>query len=247
MNTCILDGAKISNAKEKLYNDKLLVTQKLSELKIGLATLNKEYKSLKEKEEDNSTDNFEQLISKLKEENNSKKETLVELNKKTKTYDELKNIFSFDGVRKSVIKNAIIPINKHLSYFLEKLDSEYNAKLDENFDAKIIELGILDIDPETLSKGEDKKINIAIALSYLKLILELKKTNIMFLDEIFDGVDVENINLTLNLLREIALEHKINIIIVNHGMEQIVDTSVFDTIIRTKKDIFSNLEIIDNK
>ena len=41
-----------------------------------------------------------------------------------------------------------------------------------------------------------------------------------------------------------AKEHKINIIIVNHGMEQIVDVSIFDKIIKVKKDIFSNIEII---
>ena len=77
------------------------------------------------------------------------------------------------------------------------------------------------------------------------MVLELKHSNIMFLDEIFDGVDVNNINLTLNVLRDIAIEHKINIIIVNHGMEQIVDVSIFDKIIKVKKDIFSNIEIID--
>ena len=156
-------------------------------------------------------------------------------------------MFSVDGIRKSMIKNTLIPINEYLSDFIIKMKSEYSAKLNDNFDASIMELNVLEIDPETLSKGEDKKINIAIALSYLKLVLKMKHSNIMFLDEIFDGVDVENINLTLKVLKEIALEHKINIIIVHHSMEQIVDVSIFNKIIKTKKDIFSDIEVIDNK
>ncbi|NPV12948.1 MAG: AAA family ATPase [Ignavibacteria bacterium] len=243
---CILEDTKIRNTFDSIYNKKNDVQNKLTELKTELALLNKEYKNLKNQSEDNTTENLETKINILKETNKQKSELLKSLNKKSEIYEELKKMFSVDGVRKSMIKNALIPINKYLNNYLTKLNSEYHAQLNENFDANIFELGILNIDPETLSKGEDKKINIAIALSYLNLVLELKQSNIMFLDEIFDGVDVNNINLTLNVLREIALEHKINIIIVNHGMEQIVDLSIFDKIIRTSKDIFSNVEIIDN-
>lgn len=241
---CVLEDAKIRNAIDTIYNQKLEVQNKLLELKTELSLLNKEYKLLKEQNQENLAEELEIKVKHLIEINNQKQKLLESLNKKSKIYDELKKIFSIDGIRKSIIKNALIPINEYLKDYLKKLNSEYNAQLDENFDAKILELGILDIDPETLSKGEDKKINIAIALSYLNLILELKKSNIMFLDEIFDGVDVNNISLTLNVLRKIALKHKINIIIVNHGMEQIVDTSIFDKIIRTTKDIFSDIEII---
>jgi len=241
---CILEDTKIRNATDSLYNKKLELQNKLTELQTELSILNKEYKALKDQPIDNTTENLENKIAILKETNKQKSEILTSLSKKSETYEELKKIFSIEGVRKSIISNALIPINEYLSDYLTKLNSEYNAKLNENFDATIMELGVLEIDPETLSKGEDKKINIAIALSYLNLVLELKRSNIMFLDEIFDGVDVDNINLTLKVLRDIAIEHKMNIIIVNHGMEQIVDINIFDKIIRTKKDIFSDIEVI---
>ena len=243
LNRCLLEDAKIRNVNETIYKNKTAFQTSLSELKIELGSLNNEYKLLKSEMEDDSLSTIEEKINSLKDTNIQKKKILDDLNIKSKHYDELKKLFSIEGVRKSMIKNALIPINKHLNTFLTKLNSEYDAKLNENFDATIYELGILEIDPETLSKGEDKKINIAIALSYLKLILELKHSNIMFLDEIFDGIDVGNINITLKVLKEIALEHKINIIIVNHGMEQITDISIFNKIIHTDKDIFSNIEI----
>lgn len=244
LDRCILEDTKIRNAFDSIYNKKSETQNKLSELRTELSILHNEYTNLKEHAQDNTTENLETKINILKETNRQKNELLQTLNKKSQTYEELKKIFS-DDVRKSMIKNALIPINKYLNVYLTKLNSEYQAQLNENFDANIFELGILNIDPETLSKGEDKKINIAIALSYLNLVLDLKQSNIMFLDEIFDGIDINNINLILNVLREIALKHKINIIIVNHGMEQIVDIKIFDKVIRTTKDIFSNIEIIN--
>jgi len=244
---CILEDAKLRNSSDSIYRNKTKLQLILTELKTDLGSLNREYKSLKEQEDDNSTTTLESKIVDLKSINKDKKDILVDLNKKSEHYTDLKKMFSVDGIRKSMIKNALIPINEHLNYFLKSLDSEYSAVLNEDFDASILELGVLEIDPETLSKGEDKKVNIAIALSYLKMVLELKHSNIMFLDEIFDGIDVNNINITLKVLKEIALEHKINIIIVNHGMEQIVDTSIFNTIIKVKKDIFSDIEVVDNQ
>jgi len=244
LDRCILEDTKIRNNNDVLYNKKNTYQKELSDLKIELGTLNSEYKKLKEENNNISITSLDDKITKLKEENIKNEIILKELDNKSKNYDELKKMFSIDGIRKSMIKNALIPINEYLSDFIIKMESEYSAILNDNFDAKIMELNILEIDPETLSKGEDKKINIAIALSYLKLVLKMKHSNIMFLDEIFDGVDVENINLTLKVLKEIALEHKINIIIVHHSMEQIVDSSIFDKIIKTKKDIFSDIEII---
>jgi len=245
---CILEDTKIRNNNDVIYNKKVGYQTELSDLKIELGSLNTEYKKLKDKDNnDISITSLKDKINKLKEENLKSESVLNELHNKSKNYDELKQMFSVDGIRKSMIKNTLIPINEYLSDFIIKMKSEYSAKLNDNFDASIMELNVLEIDPETLSKGEDKKINIAIALSYLKLVLKMKHSNIMFLDEIFDGVDVENINLTLKVLKEIALEHKINIIIVHHSMEQIVDVSIFNKIIKTKKDIFSDIEVIDNK
>jgi len=244
---CVLEDAKIKNVNSVIYNKKINTESLLSTLKIELGSLNNEYKLLKVvSKDDESINTLKEKIDKLKENNTTKQILLDELSNKSETYEKLKNLFSIDGVRKSMIKNTLIPINNYLNDFLKDLESEYHAKLNENFDATIYELGILEIDPETLSKGEDKKINIAIALSYLEMVLELKHSNIMFFDEIFDGIDVENIDLTLKVLKKIAIKHKINIIIVNHGTEQIANMSIFNKIIKTEKDIFSQLEVIKN-
>lgn len=248
LNRCILEYTKLKNNNSEIFNNKSKLIEEFNLLKIELGTLNQQYKELSdEKDDDISTENLEERIINLKEKNKEYNELLLDLNHKSNTYEELKNIFNFDGIRKSLISNAIKPINKHLNDYLNKLNSEYKAVLNDNFDATIYELETLEINPETLSKGEDRKINIAIALSYLKIILELKHSNIIFLDEVFDGVDVKNIELILNLLKELSEEYKINIIIVTHGLAELKNFEKlkknFSYIIETKKDIFSNLII----
>ena len=147
-------------------------------------------------------------------------------------------------IRKNIISNIIKPINKYLSEFLIKLNSPYKAVLNDNFSASLYELDSIEIDSETISRGEDKKINLAIALSYLRLILDSNHSNLIFLDEIFDGIDVNNIDNTLKILKEIAIQYKLNIICVHQGLSKLDN---FDRVITVTKDIFSDIEDVTLK
>ena len=247
---CFLEDAKLKNKKDELYTEKKLLEQKFDTLKLNLKSYNKEYKLLKSKNENDiiqTTENLESKILKLKSKNKEYNEIINELNLKSDTYEQLKEILSFDGIRKSLISNAIKPINKYLNNYLTLLDSQYSAVLSDNFDATIYELDTLEINPETLSKGEDRKINIAIAISYLKIILEMKHSNVIFLDEIFDGLSMKNIELIINILKDLSKEYKTNIIIVAHGVSEMKNfeqvKNNFSYTIQAKKDIFSNLMI----
>jgi len=252
LNKCILEDTKLRNNSEQLYNEKSSLEERFSALKIELGSLNKEYKSLKteDEKENESTENLENKIKELKNKNKEYELILSELNIKSKSYDELKSILNFDGIRKTLISNAIKPINSYLSQILKSLKSNYTAELSDNFDATIYELGVLEINPETLSKGEDRKINIAIAISYLKIILEMKHSNVIFLDEIFDGLSMDNILLIIDILKELSIEYKTNIIIVAHGISEMKNFSIirdkFNYLIEAKKDIFSDLKINKN-
>lgn len=240
LDRCILESTKLSNQNSTAYNNKNTINRELNILKSELSVLNNQYKEHKKEEENISIKNLEENINDIKKLNIDYQKSIDELESKSDIYCELKSLFSTDGIRKKLIKNILIPVNKYLNKFLITLESEYNAVLDENFDAKILERG-QEIDPETISKGEDRKINIAIALSYLKVVLDKKFTNIMFLDEIFDGLDVENINLVLSLLKDITVENNINIIIVHHDSTNRI--SYFDKTIKTTKGIFSDIKI----
>lgn len=160
-------------------------------------------------------------------------------------HKELSKVFSEDGVKKVIIKNIIDPINHFISENIKKIGLNFDIILDETFDAKVYQLG-QEIDPETLSTGEGKKVNICILLAYLKLIRLKRNLNILFLDEVFSSIDIESIDLILGLLKDFANEYKINIFLVHHS---ILNSEHFDRILSIEKDIFTTInevQINDN-
>jgi DNA repair exonuclease SbcCD ATPase subunit len=95
--------------------------------------------------------------------------------------------------------------------------------------------------------GESKKINIAIALSYLKLILKFRKLNILFLDEVFSSMEPENVEYALKILKKFSKEFNLNIIILDPKVYFTDDSNFgynyFDRILKiSKKMSFSIIE-----
>lgn len=225
-----IDIASKSDEKKTLFND-------INTKEIRFHFLKDEIKELRikyEKQEESiSINELNKNIEIYEEKNINYNKILEKLNDKISKYEKLINILSENGMRKNIIKTIVNPINEHLYRYLIELESDYNVKLSDNFDAVIKERYIDDIHVESLSTGETRKINIAIALSYMEMIISMnKKTNILFMDEVFASVDKENIDLMLKILREFSNRNKVNIIIVNHTP---FDSTKFDRIIKIEQ------------
>jgi DNA repair exonuclease SbcCD ATPase subunit len=121
---------------------------------------------------------------------------------------------------------------------VKKMGLKFEVQLDETFTAQVKHLGSV-IDPESLSTGEHKLTNICILCSYLSLIRTKKSLNILFLDEVFSSVDLDNIQKILTLLKSFANEYNVNIFVVHHA---VLNHEMFDRIIRINKEIFSSIE-----
>ena len=74
------------------------------------------------------------------------------------------------------------------------------------------------------------------------MVRKIKDINILFMDEVFQSVQKDNINLLLKLLKDFALENKIHLILVHHGLEE-VDSKIFDRIISVEKPFYSDMKI----
>lgn len=237
----------ILNLKRSYNEIKKEITSKIEERKLLLNEINEkeirfdflkdEIKDLRdkyEKSEDSvSITELNKNIELSINENVKYNRALEKLNEKISKYEKLIDILSEKGIRKGIIKTVVNPINEHLSKYLIELESDYNVRLNDSFDAIIKERYIDDIHVESLSTGEARKINIAIALSYMEMIISMnKKTNILFMDEVFASVDKENIDLMLKILRDFSTRNKVNIIIVNHTP---FDNTKFDRIIKIEQ------------
>lgn len=183
---------------------------------------------------------FEKSISELEERIKQNKDKKNVCSEKELIYKELNNIFGESGVKKSIISNIIKPINKYISENVKQMGIPFSVELDNTFSADIKHLGVV-IDPETLSMGETRRINIAIIVAYLKLIRTKKHINILFLDEVFASIDLDGIESILSLLKTFAEEYKINIFVVHHA---ILNEEVFDRIFKVNKNVFTTIEEI---
>jgi DNA repair exonuclease SbcCD ATPase subunit len=177
-------------------------------------------------------------ITKLEHDNIELNKKLENSKKKITRYEKTSEYLSEKGVRKNIIGSIIDPINKNLEFFLKEIQSNYIVKLNDQFDATIKDR-FEEIDSETLSIGGGRKINIAIALSYIKTILDLnKRINILFLDEVFSSISPSNINIMLRVLKDFARTNNINIVIVH---QIVFDENMFDRIIHVEKKYFSTI------
>lgn len=228
---------EISNKVTTSFND---ITYFLKNCKTQIEKLEIKKRNEKGKENENVNE-FKETIKELEEKKDFSNENITISKEKELYYKELNRVFGEDGVKKNIIKGIIKPINHFISENVKKMGLRFEVKLDETFTAKITQLGS-EIDHETLSTGETKKINISILIAYLKLIRTKKNINILFLDEVFSSIDLEGIESILILLKSFANEYNVNIFVVHHA---ILNQENFDRILRINKEVFSSIEEVN--
>ena len=243
------NAKELKTKKSKLDEISKKINESFNSLKFLLNSNKEKIKKLNEKlsEEDKEEDTkkgieeFENSIKELEIKITQNKDKKSVCSDKELIYKELNNIFGESGVKKSIISNIIKPINKYISENVKKMGLPFSVELDNTFTAEIKHLGEV-IDPETLSMGETRRINIAIIVAYLKLIRTKKHINILFLDEVFASIDLEGIESILSLLKSFANEYNINIFVVHHA---ILNEEVFDRIFKVDKNVFTTIEEIN--
>jgi DNA repair exonuclease SbcCD ATPase subunit len=216
-----------------LIDERKNILNELNQKELRFDYLKDEIKELKSQYDQNidsvSITELNKNIELLDNDNVKYNKSLSKLNEKIVNQEKLVDLLSEKGIRRGIIKTVVDPINEHLAKYLIELESKFNVKLDDSFDAIIKERYIDDIHVESLSTGEARKINVAIALSYMEMVISMnKKTNILFMDEVFASVDPENIDLMLKVLRGFSTRNKINVIIANHTT---FDNAKFDRVI----------------
>lgn len=227
----------ISDSVTKSFND---ITYFLKNCKLQIDNLELK-KSKQDSRVNENVNEFYKTIDELELKREVSTDSVGVTKEKELYYKELNRIFSEDGVKKSIIAGIIKPINKFISENVKKMGLNFDVKLDETFTAQISHLGNK-IDPESLSTGETRRINVSILISYLMLIRTKKFINILFLDEVFSSVDIEGVSSILKVLKDFADNYNINIFVVHHA---VINEELFDRVVRVNKEIFSTIEEID--
>lgn len=176
------------------------------------------------------------LIAEKKE----KLKKISELKLELSGMKKLRGILSETGVRKELIASLVPPINESLTTMLDDVDFPYHVQLDSNFDAVITERGE-EVYSEIISNGEQRILNVCIAISYIEMVRKINDINILFMDEVFQSIHKNNIELILKILKKFSKKNKLNLILVHHGLDEL-DSKLFDRVISVEKDLFSDIK-----
>lgn len=195
------------------------------------------------KQPDTNISDLEQMLAEMGDRQTAAQKIAEDTAKQDMVFKKMTTMFSEDGIKQTIIANIVKPINAFIAENMAIVGLPHKVVLNKAFDAKLFLMGD-EVDSETLSTGEAKIVNICIMLAYIKLLRTKKHINILFLDEVFASIDVSNIYLILNLLRDFARSYNVNVFLVHHSELQ---DSCFDRILKLNKNVFTTIEDTRNK
>ncbi len=212
---------------------------RLMEIETKSRTINSMIKEAETVKMDQQTDGIRRIIEQNCIELDELQEQRKELMKKDGINRLAEEILGDNGLKKSVMEHIVKPMNTQINSILMQLELPFKVEFDGQFDAKLTQLSY-EISTEELSTGQLKMLDFAVLLAIIKMLkIKFPTLNILFLDEIFSSLDPNNISRIVHILRKIAKEYNMNIMVINHAP---LPTELFDwTISTSMKDNFSNL------
>lgn len=213
-------------------------------IKSSISSLEKELEKTKKDTETDQEESINEIISTIKEEISSSEKDRIKHSENVELYSALEDVLSDTGIKRILIDKVIPLLNSRISEISERLDFKFNFSFDSEFNPIILYMG-LNISPESLSTGQRKKMNLIVLLSFIELIkMKHSGMNLMFLDEIFSGLDKKNVYMAIKILKEYAIKYNMTIFVVSH---ESLPEEFFDTKINvTMPNHFSEITITSN-
>lgn len=157
----------------------------------------------------------------------------IALNKDKDLLNTTSSLLKDGGIKTMIIKQYIPVINKIINSYLSSLDFFVNFELDENFNETIRSRYRDEFMYENFSQGEKARIDLAILFAW-RTIAKMRNsasTNLLILDEVFDGaLDSFGIDELLKILYD---DNKSNIFVISHKTDQMLEK--FENVIKFEK------------
>jgi len=229
--------SKLVSSQESSKEDYLLI-------KSNIASLESELSKTKNSTETDQEESINEIISTIKEEISQSEKDRVKHSENVELYSALEDVLSDTGIKRVLIDKVIPLLNSRISEISDRLDFKFNFSFDNEFNPIIMYMGS-NISPESLSTGQRKKMNLIVLLSFIELIkMKHNGMNVMFLDEIFSGLDKKNVYMAIKILKEYAIKYNMTIFVVSH---ESLPEEFFDTKINvTMPNHFSEITITSN-
>jgi DNA repair exonuclease SbcCD ATPase subunit len=207
---------KMTDAIKKIKSEQDTEKSNFYDIQSSLKTLENSLNALKEDKSSSQEGSIQSIIKSIELEIESTKKEKSKYQEEIDLYSTLDDILSDGGIKKMLIERVIPLLNGRISEISNRLDFKFTFSFDSEFNPIIYYLG-MEISPDSLSTGQRKKMNLIILLAFIELIkMKHNKMNVMFLDEIFSGLDKNNVYKAIEILREYANIYNMTIFVVSH-------------------------------
>lgn len=128
------------------------------------------------------------------------------------------------GIKTKIIKQYLPIINKHINKYLLQMGFFINFNIDENFEETIKSRYRDEFSYQNFSEGEKMRIDLALLFTW-RAVAKMKNsvnTNLLILDEIFDGsLDGNGTDEFLKIMWNLL--DGTNVFVISHKQDQLVD------------------------
>jgi len=173
------------------------------------------------------------ILKSLSEDGKRIQETVSETKEEKDCLLTAAQLLKDSGIKTRIIKKYLPTMNKLINDYLDKMEFSTSFMLNENFEEVIKSRYRDEFSYESFSEGEKARIDIALLLTW-RSIAKLKNsvdTNLLILDEIFDGSLDQNGNSDLGWILK-TFDEKTNVFVISHR-DNIADK--FDRCLRFEK------------
>lgn len=213
----ISENEKQLQAIQKEISEIQLLEEKERSKKEILTRIDKDIESVKKSK-------FKDISPQIQEKLEGKKETLKALEKAhKKLQDELRILewviqhpLSNSGLKSYIISNLIFKLNEQLRYYEKFTNFGIQLMIDEDLSRKdlrtIITRNNYPVLFEDLSGGESQLVNISISFALMDLMALTNSTNLIIFDEVFESLDIGNVEIVSELLQDKARNRSLFVI-----------------------------------
>ncbi len=182
----------------------------------------------------NDLDTNKDRLKELKRELSTLKETKEKLVNEKAVLDVANILLKDAGIKTKIIKQYVPVINKLINKYLAAMDFFVNFELNENFEESIKSRFRDEFSYASFSEGEKSRIDLALLFTW-RAIAKLRNsasTNLLILDEVFDGsLDAQGNEELLKILQ--TLTEGSNVFVISHKTDAFLDK--FERVLRFEK------------
>lgn len=217
----IKEVEKIINKVKSSKELKKVLDNNLDNLYKEKKKLNKEYLEVSESSAGNKSNEYKDKIIELRKEVYKLEEVINGVQKKVELYNWLiKDPLSNSGIKAYIFNTLLEQVNNNLKSYSEILGFNIEFGIDMGTAAKdfyqVIYKDDIIIPYADLSGGQKQLVDTSVALAIHNVISSVRPVNVLFLDEPFESLDTETIEIVSEIISQKAIDR--NLFIITHHL-----------------------------